>query len=785
MSPAGTAPPEMATGNLRMSVGGLVIQARITAPTAPVKQQAVLPALQGLVNAVVSASEQELAGAGKTVSCKAGCGACCRQAVPISVPEAYFIQELVEQMPEPRRSAIKARFAEAGQRLRDAGLHDAAMRIGEMGVEARQVFDQAYFRLAIACPFLEDESCSIHPDRPLACREYLVTSPPTRCASPHEGGINVVPVPKLSTLLRFSGGESGEYPAAVSLSVALAWADRHPDTLPLRPGTQWVQDFLGRMARPPAQQAAAQPSPPATAASPGQDGSVVAGVRLPSGKVRAEALLPVLQRLADEAARTVTAQAEAIGDAIACRAGCGACCRQIIPVSAIEARRLAALVDGMPEPRRSTIRKRFAAAEQRLSAWERLGELDTLLAEGRGDPRLAIDYMRLKLACPFLEDESCSIYHDRPLICREYLVTSDPKFCFALDDELARVKRVPSARLATALDHLSADDGPRRARTDMIRMLSWVAAHPETSAELPAALWLERFATRLREAQAAAEARGGRVPEIAALVPLGGRGAHRDDSRPDAASQVEVAIPPGMVSAADMLPTFGAFANAMVQDVIAASAAKGKPISCRAGCTACCHELLIVSSLEARRIATLVEDMPEPRRSEVRARFAEAERRIAGWDRAAEFEQGLAQGAWKDGDLPAAWFGLKIPCPLLEGGSCSIYEERPLVCREHMVTSPAENCARSDDPSVQIDVLPSALTYLALRHLAPLSSAGENQGIPLVRALRWAATHPAPPGPLLPAQIWLNRFFDRLHNVKRYGYAVESIVEDTSAAESG
>jgi Fe-S-cluster containining protein len=34
------------------------------------------------------------------------------------------------------------------------------------------------------CPFLEDESCSIHPDRPLVCREYLVTSPAELCAGP-------------------------------------------------------------------------------------------------------------------------------------------------------------------------------------------------------------------------------------------------------------------------------------------------------------------------------------------------------------------------------------------------------------------------------------------------------------------------------------------------------------------------------------------------------------------------------------------------------------------------
>ncbi len=44
-----------------------------------------------------------------------------------------------------------------------------------------------YFHLGIACPFLEDESCSIHADRPISCREYLVTSPAVNCADPKPG----------------------------------------------------------------------------------------------------------------------------------------------------------------------------------------------------------------------------------------------------------------------------------------------------------------------------------------------------------------------------------------------------------------------------------------------------------------------------------------------------------------------------------------------------------------------------------------------------------------------
>ena len=42
---------------------------------------------------------------------------------------------------------------------------------------------------------------------------------------------------------------------------------------------------------------------------------------------------------------------------------------------------------------------------------------------------LNLEYWALKIACPFLENESCSIYKDRPIACREYLVVTDPKHC--------------------------------------------------------------------------------------------------------------------------------------------------------------------------------------------------------------------------------------------------------------------------------------------------------------------------------------------------------------------
>src|SRR5271156_1796035 len=93
------------TATLRLAIGELRIAHPITVPTAPVPATEVLPALQGLVNAVVSAAE-----VGKTISCRKGCGACCRQLVPISCTEGERLLDLIDSLPAERREAVVARF---------------------------------------------------------------------------------------------------------------------------------------------------------------------------------------------------------------------------------------------------------------------------------------------------------------------------------------------------------------------------------------------------------------------------------------------------------------------------------------------------------------------------------------------------------------------------------------------------------------------------------------------------------------------------------------------------
>ena len=222
------------TATLRLTVGDLRVVHPITVPSGRVPAADVVPALQGLVNAVVAAAEAASAAKGGEISCRKGCGACCRQLVPVSRTEGERLLALVRSLPAERRERLNERFAAAGAAIEGAGL-------AERGGRSDRELSLAYFALGLPCPFLEDESCSIHPDRPLVCREYLVTSPAELCAGPAQKGVTPVAVPKVSMAARGLQGDDDWFP----LALLMTWARGRPRSDKRRTGPEWVQRFLG------------------------------------------------------------------------------------------------------------------------------------------------------------------------------------------------------------------------------------------------------------------------------------------------------------------------------------------------------------------------------------------------------------------------------------------------------------------------------------------------------------------------------------------------------------
>ena len=226
------------TATLRLTIGDLKIAHPITVPAGRVKAVEILPALQALVNTVVDQAEAaEKAASGRTVSCRKGCGACCRQLVPISRTEGEGLLRVIAALPPARRAEIERRFAAAEQALGAAGLT-------ERGTRSDRELSVAYFAQRIPCPFLEDESCSIHPDRPLVCREYLVTSPPELCAGPRQEGVAPSKVPKLSLAARkLEDDDDNWFP----LALLMDWMRRNRKRTERRSGPEWIQRFLQRL----------------------------------------------------------------------------------------------------------------------------------------------------------------------------------------------------------------------------------------------------------------------------------------------------------------------------------------------------------------------------------------------------------------------------------------------------------------------------------------------------------------------------------------------------------
>jgi Fe-S-cluster containining protein len=134
--------------------------------------------------------------------------------------------------------------------MADSGLLEKIRRCDQWTDEEYKAIGREYFQLSIACPFLEEESCSIHPDRPVSCREYLVTSPAEECAQPFSSQVRTIPIPFKMwwSLARFDPlPADSQYVPWVPLIQALEWAEAHPEDGPARPGPELLGELFGNL----------------------------------------------------------------------------------------------------------------------------------------------------------------------------------------------------------------------------------------------------------------------------------------------------------------------------------------------------------------------------------------------------------------------------------------------------------------------------------------------------------------------------------------------------------
>lgn len=145
----------------------------------------------------------------------------------------------------------------------------------------------------------------------------------------------------------------------------------------------------------------------------------------------AEAICGMFQAQVDRGTEARAKAAAAAGRAIACAAGCAACCHNIPGIHAGEA---LVIARWLARPEHDAIRDAFL---ERFEAWRAaVGDLvdEWIAASARGDAQAGAEISQRafdrQVACAFLGDGGrCTIYEVRPILCREHHAVGTPDAC--------------------------------------------------------------------------------------------------------------------------------------------------------------------------------------------------------------------------------------------------------------------------------------------------------------------------------------------------------------------
>jgi Fe-S-cluster containining protein len=244
--------PETVTVEFTIGIGAGKFNASAVVPAGQTNLTQILPVIQSLHTSFIDGIASQLSQAGHAISCRAGCGACCRQMVALNIFEAEALAAWIRALPESRQQELAGRFHQALLKLSAAGIIDRIVNQDWLADEESTLqIALDYFHQRVPCPFLENESCSIHPIRPLICREYLVTSPAELCEDPATLQVKGVPMPlRFSRALNQIGAEIEQDKRGwIPLVFLFAWmkADAHPGEAVTGIGPEVLYEFVKRL----------------------------------------------------------------------------------------------------------------------------------------------------------------------------------------------------------------------------------------------------------------------------------------------------------------------------------------------------------------------------------------------------------------------------------------------------------------------------------------------------------------------------------------------------------
>ncbi len=188
-----------------------------------------------------------------------------------------------------------------------------------------------------------------------------------------------------------------------------------------------------------------------------------------------------------------------------------------------------------------------------------------------------------------------------------------------------------------------------------------------------------------------------------------------------------------------------------------------KVIPCHKSCSACCSRNIVPLSVpEAFRLKEDISNTPENHRETIWNNCLQTARLILKQKPPESFTQqpaDISQPNPADLNLLSDWYSnLNISCPFLHEDLCTIYEQRPLACREHFIAGSATACS-GGHAGAEVLNIPIQMTTV-LGRLAAEIEGTDVEAIMLPLSLIWCEENKQRAERTWPADLLIGRFIE-------------------------
>jgi Fe-S-cluster containining protein len=243
----------------------------------------------------------------------------------------------------------------------------------------------------------------------------------------------------------------------------------------------------------------------------------------------------------------------------------------------------------------------------------------------------------------------------------------------------------------------------------------------------------------------------------------------------------------GRAKLADIVPLARALSDRITEIVIRRTLINQCRIPCSKGCSACCSRHLVPLSVpEALRLKEEIDAAPAYRRElMLKACIREARLILSHKPPNPLISQTAEATPVKtfDLNLVSNWYkSIKSTCPFLYNHVCSIYEQRPLACREHFITGSARAC-KGLRGSAEVLEMPVRLPNV-LGQLTSELEGTDLEAVILPLAPAWYEENAERAEQSWPAEMMVRRFVEIIESMMRKNMSGAAIRRDATTGFS-